>query len=134
MRRLMLVLMGAALMGCGGGALPEVPAGSAVSYERHVEPLVLKRCLSCHTADEPKANLVLEEGTGYGQMVGRRSIQAPELDLVVGGDLESSYLWLKIDQRPRSGEGMPRTLLGAKRLPPAELARFRRWIEDGALP
>jgi hypothetical protein len=29
---------------------------------------------------------------------------------------------------------MPRTLLGAKRLPPAELERFRRWIEDGAQP
>ncbi len=134
MRRLMLALMGAALLGCGGGALPEVPVGSAVSYERHVEPLVLKRCLSCHTTDEPKANLVLEKGTGYGQMVGRRSVQAPELDLVVGGDLESSYLWLKIDQRPRTGEGMPRTFLGSKRLPAAELERFRRWIEDGALP
>ena len=134
MRGIWLVLVGSVLVGCAGNHLPAVPEGSLVSYEQHVEPLVLKRCLSCHTAEEPKANLVLEHGQGYQRMVGRQSVQAPDLKLVTGGDLERSYLWLKLDQRPRSGEGMPRTLLGAKRLPPAELARFRRWIEDGALP
>lgn len=123
----------AVLIGCSGG-LPPVPEGEKVSYEQHVEPLVLKRCLSCHTTEEPKANLVLEPGVGYRQMVGRRSVQAPDLDLVTGGDLEGSYLWLKLDHRPRTGEGMPRTFLGAKRLPPVELERFREWIEDGALP
>jgi len=134
MRWIWLVLVGSALVGCAGDHLPEFPEGSLVSYERHVEPLVLKRCLSCHTTDEPKANLVLERGQGYNQMVARRSVQAPDLKLVAGGDLESSYLWLKLDQRPVKGEGMPRTFLGAKRLPPAELDRFRQWIVDGALP
>jgi hypothetical protein len=105
-----------------------------VSYERHVEPLVLKRCLDCHTNEEPKANLVLEPGQGYDQMVGRRSAQAPGIDIVEAGDLERSYLWLKLDQRPRTGDGMPRTLFGGKRLPAVELERFRRWIEDGARP
>jgi hypothetical protein len=122
------------LAGCGESHLPPVSEGELVSYARHVEPLVLKRCLDCHTFEEPKANLVLEPGEGYSQMVARRSSQAPDLDLVVAGGLERSYLWLKLDQRPREGDGMPRTLLGGKRLPPTELERFRRWIEDGALP
>jgi len=95
---------------------------------------VLKRCVSCHTFEEPKADLVLEQGVGFDRMVGRASKQVPEMRLVAPDDLEASYLWLKLDQRPITGEGMPRTFLGAKRLPPAELDRFRRWIEDGALP
>lgn len=128
------LLLATALFGCGGSRLPVVPEGERLSYARHVEPLVLKRCHDCHTAEEPKADLVLEPGQGYGQMVDRRSGQAPDLNLVTAGDLERSYLWMKLDQRPRSGDGMPRTLFGGKRLPPAELDRFRRWIEDGALP
>jgi hypothetical protein len=129
-----LVAVAALLEGCGGSHLPPVPEGEPVAYAKHVEPLVLKRCLDCHTTEEPKANLVLEPGEGFGQMVGRRSGQAPDLDIVEAGDLERSYLWLKLDQRPRTGDGMPRTLFGGKRLPPPELERFRRWIEDGALP
>jgi hypothetical protein len=56
------------------------------------------------------------------------------MQLVAPGDLEASYLWLKLDQRPIKGEGMPRTLTGAKRLPEKELERFRRWIAEGARP
>ena len=123
-----------ATFGCGGAPLPEVPEGSAVSYAAHVEPLVLTRCVDCHTTEEPKANLVLEPGTGYDQMVDRASTQVPAMRIVVPGDLERSYLWLKLDQRATVGDGMPRTFLGGKRLPPKELERFRRWIEDGALP
>ena len=134
MQRVALVLFVAATAACGGSSLPEVPDGASVSYREHLEPLVLKRCLDCHTAEEPKANLVLEPGVGYQQMVGRASTQVPTLKLVTPGDLENSYLWLKLDQRAAVGEGMPRSFLGAKRLPPAEQERFRRWIEDGALP
>ena len=124
----------AASLGCAGPKLPEVPDGAAVSYSRHVESLVVARCMDCHTVEEPKANLVLEPGAGYEQMVGRASTQVPAMQLVVPGDLEQSYLWLKLDQRATVGDGMPRTFLGGKRLPPKELERFRRWIEDGALP
>ena len=134
MQRIVPVLFVAATAACGGWSLPEVPDGASVSYREHLEPLVLKRCLDCHTAEEPKANLVFEQGGGYAQLVGRASTQVPTLNLVTPGDLENSYLWLKLDQRAAVGEGMPRSFLGAKRLPPAELARFRRWIEDGALP
>ena len=134
--RLHLVILGlaAASAGCGGGHLPELADGQPASYASHVEPLVLERCLACHTAEEPKAELVLEAGRGYRQMVGRASVQVPALQLVAPGDLRASYLWHKLDGTATVGEGMPRTLLGARRLPDRELERFRRWIEDGALP
>jgi hypothetical protein len=122
------------MLACGGAPLPEVPQGASVSYRDHLEPLVLKRCVDCHTVEEPKAGLVLEEGMGYQRMVGPPARQAPTMQLVAPGDLEASYLWLKLDQRPIKGEGMPRTLTGAKRLPEKELERFRRWIAEGARP
>jgi hypothetical protein len=134
MRSVAAVLLTATVAACGGAPLPEIPDRSLASYRDHVEPMVLKRCVDCHTVEDPKAGLVLEEGLGFERMVGRPARQAPELALVSPGELEASYLWLKLDQRPIKGEGMPRTLTGAKPLPKRELERFRRWIEDGAHP
>ncbi len=121
------------LVGCGT-PVPEVPVDEKVSYSEHLEPLVLAHCLGCHEAEEPKAKLVLEEGTGYGQLVGRHSIQVPEMAIVVPGDPEASYLWLKLEHRASEGKGMPRTPTGVKKLRAAELELYRRWIEDGARP
>ena len=121
--------------GCGVH-LPEVPEGVAVSYQEHLEALVVERCLGCHGEEEPKAKLVLVQGKGYDQLVGRHSVQVPKMRLVAPGDLEASYLWMKMEHSPELevGKGMPRTLTGAKKLPAAELELYRRWIEDGALP
>ena len=133
-RASVLAALVAATAGCGGSRLPELAAGEPASYRTHLEPLVQKRCLSCHTAEDPKAGLVLEPGRGWQALVGPSSVQVSALRLVEPGSPESSYLWLKLDHTAGVGEGMPRTLIGAKRLPAAELERFRRWIEDGARP
>jgi hypothetical protein len=121
--------------GCGI-QLSEVPEGVAVSYQEHLEQVVIERCLGCHGEEEPKAKLVLVEGNGYDQLVGRHSVQVPEMLLVAPGDPDASYLWMKMEHSPEIevGKGMPRTLTGAKKLPAAELELYRRWIEDGALP
>lgn len=111
-----------------------VPRNNGLSYAGDLENLVVKRCVSCHSSDEPKAKLVLEAGSGYGQLVGRPSVQVPEEMLVVPGDPDASYLWHKVDFTAEVGKGMPRTLFGAKRLPDDEVELFRRWIEEGALP
>ncbi len=131
----LVVLAGAlvAVSGCGT-PVPEVPVEEPVSYSQHIEPLVLAHCLGCHEAEEPKAKLVLEQGTGYGQLVGRRSVQVATMMLVEPGDLEASYLWLKLQHRAPEGKGMPRTPTGVKKLRAAELELYRRWIEGGALP
>ncbi len=129
------VLACALVMVCGCGTpVPEVPVEKPVSYSKHIEPLVLAHCLGCHGADEPKARLVLEEGKGYGQLVGRRSVQVVTMMLVEPGELDASYLWLKLQHRASEGKGMPRTPTGVKKLRAAELDLYRRWIEGGALP
>jgi hypothetical protein len=117
-----------------GSSVPDIPMGEPVSYSDHLEPLIVKRCVGCHTAEEPEAELVLEQGDGYSQLVGRSSIQVPGMRLVVAGNTESSYLWQKLDHTAAKGEGMPRTLVGSKRLPDEELAFIRRWIDEGAKP
>ena len=132
-KRLTLVFGMLIAMGCGT-PVPEVPEDLPVSYSAHLEPLVIARCLGCHESKDPKAELVLEEGKGYGQLVGRRSVQEPETALVEPGDPEKSYLWLKLRHTATEGKGMPRTLTGSKMLRPAELELYRRWIVDGALP
>ena len=121
------------VVGCGT-PVPTVPEDERVSYSAHLEPLVIAHCLGCHESKEPKAKLVLEEGVGYGELVGRRSVQQPEMALVEPGDPKISYLWLKLQHKATEGKGMPRTLTGSKKLRPAELELYRRWIEGGALP
>ncbi len=132
-KRLITALGVVLVVGCGT-PVPTVPEDEPVSYSAHLEPLVIAHCLGCHEAKEPKAKLVLEEGTGYEQLAGRRSVQQPEMALVEPGDPENSYLWLKLQHTATDGKGMPRTLTGVKKLRPAELELYRRWIVEGALP
>ena len=133
LRRLITAFGIILVVGCGD-TIPDVPENEPVSYSAHLEPLVIAHCLGCHEAKEPKAKLVLEEGMGYGQLVGRRSVQQPEMALVDPGHPERSYLWLKLQHTAADGKGMPRTLTGSKMLPPSELELYRRWIVGGALP
>ena len=134
MARWLALALAAASLGCTRVHVPEVPAGVPVSYAEHLEPLVTARCLACHTHEEPEAQLVLEAGTGYRAMVGRRSTQVPDLLLVVPGDPEGSYLWRKLIHDVEVGKGMPRNVVGSIRLPDDELELYRRWIADGARP
>lgn len=120
--------------GCSGVKIPVVPEGVPVTYGDHLEPLVIARCLSCHTTEEPEAKLVLEPGAGYDEMVGRASTQVPELLIVAPGDPEASYLWRKLIHEVEIGRGMPRTVVGSIKLPDDEIELYRRWILDGALP
>lgn len=131
--RSVVIVVLALLAACSGTDVPVVPDGVPVSYAAHLEPLVIARCLSCHTSEEPEAQLVLEVGEGYGEMVGRASTQVPEQQIVVPGDVESSYLWSKLIHEVEIGRGMPRTVVGVIELPENELELYRRWIADGAL-
>ncbi|MCU0305769.1 MAG: hypothetical protein MUC56_17090 [Thermoanaerobaculales bacterium] len=134
MRPLLIALLAGAALGCARVEIPEVPPGAPVSYAQHLEPVVVARCIACHTRDEPEAELVLEIGVGYGEMVGRASTQVPALAIVAPGDPGGSYLWRKLTHDVEIGRGMPRTVVGSIRLPENELELYRRWIEGGALP
>jgi hypothetical protein len=130
--QILAVLVALTAAACSPVEVPEVPEGTPVSYAAHIEPLVQARCVSCHTVEEPEAQLVLEPGVGHGAMVNRPSTQIPGLMMVEPGDVESSYLWRKLVHDVEIGRGMPRSVVGSIRLPDDELELYRRWIADGA--
>lgn len=117
-----------------GLALPGASQGNGPSYAADIEPLFAKRCGDCHTGDEPKADLRLESGAGYEQLVNHPSHQVPELLRVKPGDPDHSYLWQKLEGAGEVGKQMPRTLFGSRQLPGDELDLVRRWIATGANP
>jgi len=133
MKKFMLLFGLTLAAGCGVG-VPDVPEGETVSYARHLEPLVIAHCHGCHETGNAKAKLVVDEGIGYERLVGPSSVQVPHMALVEPGEPDRSYLWLKLQHRSEEGQGMPRTLTGSKKLRPAELELYRRWIEEGAKP
>ncbi len=109
-------------------------AQAPVSYAKDIEPIFVKACGDCHGGDNPKKGLVLSKDKGYGQLVGAKSAEVPEMVRVKAGDPAASYLWLKVTHTATQGRGMPRTLFGSKKLPQADLDLIQKWIVQGANP
>jgi hypothetical protein len=99
-----------------------LPAAAAegVDFERHVAPVLARRCAGCHNPSDPAGGLDLTQGATA--RAGGKS-QTPAL---VPGDPEASYLF----ERARAGE-MPPEGKG-QRVPAAELEQLETWIKAGA--
>ena len=109
-------------------------AGTPPSYATDIEPIFVKRCAECHGADSPKKGLDLSQGKGFANLLQRKSLEEPLMGLVKAGDPTASFLWLKLSHTATEGKGMPRTILGAKKLPQAQLDAVKNWIVQGAQP
>ena len=105
-----------------------------VSYAKDVEPIFVAACGDCHGAENPKKGLDLSRGHGLDNLLGRPSQEVKETALLKAGDPTASYLWVKLTHTNTEGRGMPRTLFGSKKLPPAQLDLIERWIKEGAKP
>lgn len=114
----------ASLRGRGGRDQPTVvlAAGRPVSFATDIDPILARRCLSCHSGDKPEAslNLTSREGALKGGKSGSPAIVPGDPDasllvhLVSGGDPKR--------QMPPKG--------GA--LQAGEIAVLREWIRQGA--
>ncbi len=94
-----------------------VAAGEpAVTFDRDIAPLLVRRCLDCHSGAETKGMLDLSraESSAKGGESGT---------VLVSGKAAESLLW----QRVRDGEMPPK-----KPLPKEEVELLRRWIDGGA--
>lgn len=91
-------------------------AEPAVTFDREIAPLLVRRCLDCHNATEKKGRLDLSriESTTKGGESGAALVPHKATD---------SLLW----QRVRDGEMPPK-----KPLPKEEVELLRRWIDGGA--
>jgi hypothetical protein len=116
----------------GGGILDPVPPPHV--YSTDIEPLLESGCAKsgCHDAVSASADLVLEEGRSYDQLVGVESSQLPEMNRVEPFRPDSSYLlhklWGTHLEVGGTGEQMP-----SDADPDPGLGnRVELWIADGA--
>ena len=116
-----------ALLGRGAFAEEQKPADpnakppAKVTYQDHVLPIFRAKCAACHSADQAKGGLVLDNFAAV--MQGGSSGEA-----IAPGDLEGSHLWKLVThaEEPHMPPKEPK-------LPEDVLAVIRKWIEGGAL-
>lgn len=98
------------------------PAGEKITYETHILPIFREKCGTCHNANDKKGDLVLDNyaaamrGGGSGEVV------------KVDGDADGSTLYRVVAHlaEPFMPPQQPK-------LPDAQLALIKKWIEGGAL-
>ena len=100
---------------------PSTGKTAKVTYDDHVKPILRAKCFSCHRPDKKEGDLdltnftALMEGGGSGEVV-------------EAGSLDGSYFWELVSHA--SEPYMPPE---SDKLPDAELAVIRAWIEGGTL-
>jgi len=92
------------------------------NYEEDVRPIFARHCFACHNAGEMRAGLSLESYNGVLKGGGSG-------DIVVAGRPASSMLYKAVARE----EGAPQMPLGQAKIPDAEIAIIRDWIQQGLL-
>lgn len=119
---LSLVILSTALKAEDAGkAADATKKEEKITYVDHVLPVFRARCGSCHNANDRRGGLVLDQ---YAAMMTGGSSGA----VIEPGDGEFSYLWLLVNH-----EDTPKMPPNADKLPEAELALIKKWIDQGAL-
>jgi hypothetical protein len=92
-----------------------------VDFGKHIQPILSKHCLGCHSGAQAKAQLRLDLAAG----IKRGGIGGP---VVVAGKSAGSRLLHRVE-----GKGVERQMpLGGAPLNTAEIAMIRAWIDQGA--
>jgi WD40 repeat protein len=92
------------------------------NYEEDVRPIFARHCFGCHNASEMRAGLSLESYAGVMKGGGSG-------DIVIAGRPASSMLYKALNR----DEGAPQMPLGQAKIPDAEIAIIRDWIQQGLL-
>src|SRR5258707_12714871 len=91
-----------------------------VDFNRQVHPILVSRCLPCHSEDKRSGGLML--ATYDGVFAGGRNGAA-----IKPGNPEGSLLMRRV-----TGEVQPQMPFGGDPLAPAQIALIRAWIAQGA--
>lgn len=96
-----------------------------------VQRIFNARCIHCHGGEEPAAQMSLEAGSSYKNLVNVASSERPDLPRINPNDSKKSYLFRKItrDKKnlPFEEDPMP---LDAGPLPAEEMAAIEAWINS----
>jgi hypothetical protein len=91
-----------------------------VNYKDHVAGIFQSKCNACHNGDKKKGGLALDSYTGVMQGGGSGAVVEP-------GDPDNSRLYLLVSHQEE-----PKMPPNAPRIPDADLAAIKAWIEAGA--
>jgi hypothetical protein len=103
-------------------ALPALGQSGHPNYDDDIKPLFARRCFACHSAGEMRSGLNLESYAGV--LKGGSSG-----DVVIAARAASSMLYRAVARE----EGAPQMPLGQPKMPDAEIALIRDWIQNGLL-
>ncbi len=111
------------LLVCAAGVLSEAAdaAKPKVTYQDQVSGIFKNRCNSCHNGDKQKGGLTLESFGGAMQGGSSGKVVEP-------GDPDGSRLFELISHKDE-----PKMPPNSPKIPDAEIALIRQWIEGGAL-
>ncbi|MBL7647363.1 MAG: PSD1 domain-containing protein [Candidatus Hydrogenedentes bacterium] len=126
-----MAIQGRSILGCTGGVcLLYVLALTAPGWASHaappdfehqIAPLLVKRCVECHQERDPSGGLALV--TRAGLLKGGGDGPA-----VVPGAPDASHIFARV----LAGEMPPEEKGLSRKLPEAEIALLREWIQSGA--
>jgi hypothetical protein len=126
MPRSRIVLIVSALLASAGPGLPDEPPQSELEhFEKHIRPLLIARCYSCHSLEKGKSKGELTLDTRQGWAQGGDSGPA-----IVPGKPEESLLIRAVRYGDESLQ-MPPPKQGGK-LKDAEIAALEKWVRAGA--
>ena len=114
------------LLSFGGSCPAAVPDRGAIQFDRDIRPILSANCFACHGPDAAKRKADLRLDTRAGLFGTGKSAAV----VVTPGKPDASEL-LKRVTATDPNELMPPAKTG-KQLTAAELARLRRWVEEGA--
>lgn len=107
------------------------PIDPTATFTRVQNEIFTPSCaqLGCHDRLGRQEDLQLQAGVAYAQIVGRTSVEMPQLQRVAPGDPASSYLYRKITGAGITGDRMPQ---GGPFLDNTRIKLVRDWIRRGA--
>ena len=107
--------------------------GEGVTWSGRISAILKANCGGCHRGEQAAEGLDLIDGDVYTRLLTADSRQRPEMKLLVPGEPEQSYLWLKLTgDEAIEGEPMPININGDNQLSEAQLADFNTWLVNGA--
>jgi menaquinol-cytochrome c reductase cytochrome b/c subunit len=104
-----------------GGAIPILAAGEVPSYEKHIQPISKKYCISCHRSGKTNNHYLM----GSYDEIMTSGDHAPN---IIPGDLTSNMIRMLHREDIDAGGPMP----PSKELKPELIAIFELWVQAGA--
>lgn len=127
----LIILTFTTLVSCSEDQSTAPPANNApIAKFSAIKATVFVNCLGaqCHSSAGNQANLILESGVAFGNLVGVQSVLFPQYKRVEAGNSANSLI-IKI----LKGEVSPQMPLNGTPLPSAAIDSIAKWIDQGAL-